>query len=430
MSEYVDIKIGKMSLWTFRNHLDKNIVGALFSKIDLKVEEIDKGLNSYFYQTIVKKSKERLDALGYGINCLKDKFEDKATIPVDYCEYLGHLNVDLDDFESVAKERFEKKITFKKWTNALKKIVEYEYENGNINLSNTCNIPLKTECEKLIYYSSMSENNNSFFAINCEIISEIYVMRMILECFNDEDVITLNFSDLAYWSDDSISEGLVATENIEKTIVLVEGETDKKILEFAIDHLYPHLEDLFYFMAFNEGNVKRDGGSSFICKNLKVFYFSKLKSKFIAIFVNDAEGLKSKSSLLNEIKNWPNNFKIMLYPELNEFNKYPTIMPNGRNIRDNINKKACSIELYLPNEIITNSEKKFYPIEWESRKSFKSATGENVSLYQGVISNKAKIQKKFEDYQKNVKNGNKTFIKEDWEKMRILLESLVYAFKN
>lgn len=338
MSEYVDIEIGKMSLWTFRNHLDKNIVGALFSKKDLMVRENDKGLNCYFYQTIVKNSKERLDALGYGINCLKDKFEDKATIPVDYCEYLGHLNVDFDDFESIAKERFEKKITFKKWTNALKKIVKYEFENGNINLSNTCNIPLKTECEKLIYYSLTSENDNSYFAINCEVISEIYVMRMILECFNDEDVITLNFSDLAYWSDDSISEGLVATENMEKTIVLVEGETDKKILEFAIAHLYPHLEDLFYFMAFNERNVKRDGGSSFICKNLKIFYFSKLKSKFIAIFDNDAEGLKSKSSLLNEIKNWPNNFKIMLYPELNEFNKYPTIMPNGKLIRDNIKK--------------------------------------------------------------------------------------------
>ena len=133
---------------------------------------------------------------------------------------------------------------------------------------------------------------------------------------------------------------------------------------------------------------------------------------------------------MNEIKNWPNNFKIMLYPELNEFNKYPTIMPNGKLIRDNINKKACSIELYLPNEIITNNDKKYYPIEWEARKNFELETGENVSLYQGVISNKAKIQKKFEDYQKNVKNGNKTFIKEDWEKMRILLDSLVYAFKN
>ena len=83
-----------------------------------------------------------------------------------------------------------------------------------------------------------------------------------------------------------------------------------------------------------------------ICnKNLKTFYFSKIRANFIAIFDNDAEGYSSKCSLLNEIKNWPANFRILLYPEITMFHKYPTIAPNGKIVPDDINKKAASIEL-------------------------------------------------------------------------------------
>lgn len=120
----------------------------------------------------------------------------------------------------------------------------------------------------------------------------------------------------------------MATENVEKTIVLVEGTSDKDILEFSMSHLYPHLSDLFYFMDFDDENGgKRDGGTSFVIKNLKTFYFSKIKSNFIAIFDNDAEGYASKCTLLNEVKTWPENFRILLYPELELFRKYPTIAP-------------------------------------------------------------------------------------------------------
>ena len=81
---------------------------------------------------------------------------------------------------------------------------------------------------------------------------------------------------------------------------------------------------------------------------LPQIYFSKIKSNFIAIFDNDAEGYASKCMLLNEIKNWPANFKILLYPKLKLLRKYPTVAPNGTIVYDNINRKAASIELYLP----------------------------------------------------------------------------------
>ena len=117
-------------------------------------------------------------------------------------------------------------------------------------------------------------------------------------------------------------------------------------------------------MDFDDSNgVKRDGGTSYVIKNLKTFYFSKLKSKFIAIFDNDAEGYSSKCSLINEIKNLPDNFRVLMYPDIKMFHRYPTLAPNGKTMTDNINGKACSIELYLPDSLIkTNGE--YFPIEW------------------------------------------------------------------
>jgi len=185
---------------------------------------------------------------------------------------------------------------------------------------------------------------------------------MILEKCDDESEIELDFTNIQWWNDDCIPKALEAAEQSEKIVVLVEGSSDKDILEFALSRLYPHLSDLFYFMDFDDSNGgKRDGGTSYVIKNLKAFYFSRLKAKFIAIFDNDAEGYSSKCTLLNEIRHWPDNFRILLYPELKQLKSYPTILPNGSIMNDNINKKAASIELYLPDRII-KKDSNYLPI--------------------------------------------------------------------
>lgn len=107
---------------------------------------------------------------------------------------------------------------------------------------------------------------------------------------------------------------------------------------------------------------KKRRGTSFVIKNLKILYFSKINSRVIAIFDNDGEGYLSRCKLLNQIKNCPENIRILLYPELELFRKYPTIASNGGIVSDNINRKAASIELYLPDNIIKyNGE--YCPIE-------------------------------------------------------------------
>ena len=282
--------------------------------------------------------------------------------------------------------------------------------------------------DKIIYYALKSFEPESFYGIFTEVIDIAYIFRIILENCNDADDIVLDFSNLQYWDKDCIPKGIAATDEVEKTIVLVEGTSDKDMLEFAMEQIYPHLSDLFYFMDFSDTyGGKRDGGSSFVVKNFKTFYFSKLKSKFVAVFDNDAEGYSSKCALLNEIKKWPDNFRILQYPDIKIFHKYPTLAHNGTIMLDNISRKACSIELYLPDELIRENDS-FLPIEWEARKKIKNEKGYEESLYQGVISNKDDIKKKFQKLRKEILTGKKSFIYEDWAKMKQLLDTIVFAF--
>ena len=438
MSEYADISIKKLSIMWFRNYLNPYIVSLFFSdkdlhitpncKIDLDDEESDE-YTQYVYKTTVKKAKERLDARGFSIFNLEKIFNNNLFQVVDYSAFLYHLNVDYDQYEEIALERCKKQVSFKKWKNAMHKIVSYELENGNIGRHDVItDLGINTECEKIIYYALKDDNAESSYGLYTEHVHIAYVFRLILESCDDYDDIILDFSNIQYWDEDCIPKAISATENVEKTIVLVEGTSDKDILEFAIKHIYPHLSDLFYFMDFDDSNgAKRDGGTSYVIKNLKTFYFSKLDSKFIAIFDNDAEGYSSKCTLFNEIKQWPNNFRILLYPEDKLFRRYPTIAPNGTIMLDNIIGKACSIELYLPNSLIqVNGE--YLPIEWEARKKIKTQNGCEEAIYQGVISQKIEIKENFHELRKNIENGQKVFMPIEWERMKKLLDTIVFAF--
>lgn len=438
MSEYADIVVKKLSLARFRNYVNDDIVSLFFSKHDLAitpnckiylVEDDFEEYTRYVYRTTVRKAKERLDAQGFGVDKLEKLFAEKLLYAIDYTHFLLHLGIDFDEHEEKVRERSNKKVSFAKWKNAVHKFIFYELENGNIMpYDSNCPIKLNTECDKIIYHSIKGSEGEAFYGLITEHIQIGFIYRLILESCDDNDEITLDFSDLRYWADDCIPKALAATDNVEKVIVLVEGTSDKDILEFAMKQIYPHLADLFYFMDFSDANRnKRGGGTSLVVKNLQTFYYSKLKARFIAIFDNDAEGYQCKCSLLREINKWPENFRILLYPDNKLFQKYPTLAPNGKILKDCISRKACSIELYLPDALI-RSDGDYFPIEWESRKKIKSVEGSEEVLYQGVISQKTEIKERFHNLRKAIEKGQKEFIPEDWCRMKQLLDAIVFAF--
>lgn len=440
MSEYANIYVGNLLLYSFRNYLKDEIVSLFYSDKDLFVtpectiddEDEESGVYTrYVYKTTVKRAKERFDALGFGLNNFKKVFDEKKIQAINYSSFLSRLRIDYDENDEKIEKRIKEKVTFKKWTNSMTKIISYETMNGNIwSEKMVPNLIVSTECDKVIYYSLLDKDSESFYALNTEIINIAFVYRLILENCSDNEEIVLDFSYLDNWAEDSITKALEATKNIQKTIVLVEGTSDKDILDFSLKHLYPHLYDIFYFMDFDDKmGVKRDGGTSYINKNIKTFYFSKLKANFIAVFDNDAEGYISQSKLISEIKNWPNNFKILRYPELNFLKSYPTIAPNGSIVQDDINCRAASIELYLPDFIIKPNGD-YYPVEWEARKRMKLRNGEEKSLYQGTISHKDDIKNEFHSIRKKIEKGEIEFLTCEWKNMKKVLDSIVFAFNK
>ena len=438
MSEYADIGVKNLSLAWFRNYVDNYIVSLFFTRSDLSITpncKIDLGedgseeYTQYVYRTTVKKAKERLDAQGYSLNKLEKLFNEKILYAIDYTRFLLHLGIEFEEHENKVRERSNKKVSFAKWKNAVHKIISYELDNGNIKqYDSNCPLRLNTECDKIIYHSHKGSEGDAFYGLITEHIHIAYIYRLILESCDDNEAITLDFTNLQYWDDDCIPKALEATEDVEKAIILVEGTSDKDILEFAMKQIYPHLADLFYFMDFSDANSnKRGGGTSLVVKNLQTFYYSKLKARFIAVFDNDAEGYQCKCILLREINNWPENFRILLYPDNKLFQKYPTLAPNGKILKDCISRKACSIELYLPDELI-KTDGAYFPIEWESRKKIKAIDGTEEVLYQGVISQKTEIKGKFYELRKAIETGQRAFVPEEWERMKQLLDTIVFAF--
>lgn len=443
MSEYAELKINSLDLISFRNYLDNKIVALFFSEDCLMIkenvryepdDEDEEPFTQYIYKTTVRNAKDRFDALGITISHFEELFNSKGWELIDYDALLSHLHIDYDDYDEVGQKRYKKYVTYQKWINSLKKIIKYELENKNIsylkNENENKDLKLSTECDKIIGYTLMDWDSETSYSYGLKLNDSEYpfLLRQILEFCDDKSEIELDFSNLQFWDYDCIPKAKVLNDYIEKTIVLLEGTSDKEILEFSMSILYPHLKDLFYFMDFDSPlGAKRDGGTSYLIKNMKTFYFSKLKSKFIAVFDNDAEGFSSKMQLLNEVKDWPSNMKAICYPILKQFENYPTLSPSGKIDNIDINQKACSIELYLPDFLI-KEDGVFNPIVWESRKEIK-IDGDKSFLYQGVINNKDKIKKNLVKFKNNIISGKETVNKEDWSKMKLLLESIVFCFR-
>ena len=433
MSEYADLTINDFEIWSFRNYLNRDIIALFFNDADLtitenvKYDEADlkeKPHTQYKYSSNVKRAKERFDALGISIQSVKTEFEEKKYDCIDCFSSIWNL-----DSDAKSKNIIYKSITFQKWFNSVKKIINYERENGKIRpqFHDKIDFIPKTVCQRIIY-NSMRKSDECYYGMD-DSWDWKFTFRILLECFSDEDLIECDFSLLFYW-DEQPNEKILFNGPEEKTIIMVEGVNDKQILDFASKHLFPHLCDIFYFMGFEySSNKKRQGGADAIANNAKAFIAANLKQKFVAVFDNDTTGVFKRKQLYDELNGViPRNFRIINYPNLSFFDKYPTIFPNGKIINDNINQRACSIELYLPDRFL-RSNNIFYPIQWESLMTVKTHKG-TLSSYQGVVANKGIIEKDISEHIKNVAKGSETFNDSEWYRMKELLRNIFFAFRE
>lgn len=439
MGADVCLHIKDLLLLYWKSYFDKETLSLFFVDDDLIVNENakydiadDETFTQYKYSTTIQKAIDRLNAAGYTLKAIEEQFNEQKENCLDYWTLLYDLKIDVDEYNEVIKKRVEKNITFRKWVNSVRKYSQYLLTNKlKYHEYNSKTIPEeikpKNECDRLVFNSISEWDSDSFFGCLYEEFDQINTIRIILENCDREDRIEVDITEMVGWTYSSIDEMRIG-DTIEKNIVLVEGTSDKAILEFALKHIYPHLSNLYYFMDFEFAKDKsRQGGVEAIANNVKTFITSRLKGRFIAIFDNDTAGIQAKERLLADLVTVPKNFRILSYPSMRFAKYYPTISTNGKIILDDINGRACSIELYLPDFMLKKGIYSYMPIHWESYVKCK-VNGKQLANYQGCISEKEEIKERFFKYQKAVEKGTQIFNIDEWQKMKVLLDEIIMAF--
>ena len=114
----------------------------------------------------------------------------------------------------------------------------------------------------------------------------------------------------------------------------------------------------------------------------------------------------------------PSNVRIMHLPDLEMCLHYPTIGPGGSSI-DNINGRACSIEMFLGKDILKKSGE-YEPVRWKSYI-------DKVDAYQGEIVSKSEVLKQFK---LKVKRSQDQLVLDEWEECDLLLREIFAAFEK
>lgn len=179
-----------------------------------------------------------------------------------------------------------------------------------------------------------------------------------------------------------------------KYYILVEGTTDKEILDFFIKNAYPEYEELFYIVPFTQ--PKRVGGKDYISHIIKaIVHLEQENKKVVTLFDNDTEGIYTKELLLKELtesgidlNDKYSSIKICSYPNINFLGKYPVYKTKVTSINTiengDVNQRAASIELYLPTSFLTDKNtNRLFPIRWYSY-------NDSVNKYQGSLNKNTK----------------------------------------
>ena len=408
MGSYANISIGKYDYLSCQSHLAPLLL--IFNTWDRRIEkyiEDDEEFMSYKYITSVNLAKQCLDISGYQITKAKKIFESNKSNMAYLFEREYYENMD----------EANKKYNFNKWCSTVKYFAQkfssegFTYSNRDEEWFNKIN---KDNVSDFIVGQSFSINPEFFWGFPEEDTDYWYVFRVILESFEGDEQIILDYSELVNggYCDEIQDENDFVSEKI---LLLTEGISDSEFISRSLKILYPHLSKFYYFMEFETMNVS--GGVSFLSHYIKAFAGAKISNMIIGLFDND-------SAAQDELRNLrgislPQNIRIFKLPEIDIAKKYPTIGPM-QNQDININGMACSIELFFGKDILQQDDGNFTPIRWTGYK-------DRIDQYQGEIKNKDELQKKFRN-KLDLAEKSQQIKRVEWEDMITLIECIIHAF--
>lgn len=410
MGEMVSISIGEYDFMSYKNTFGDLL--TIFYEGDLHiVEGTDDGdFTIRYFSTTVGRAKKCLDILGYTVDKACDTFEKNKQAEIDLINEWG-------DVDSAYVTQYQDEFTFESWSVAAKlyaKVLasdDFSPECEYVELERIRSLPHSIS-EQIVLQSLPFEADQTFFGMESD-CGGWEIFRVILDAFDDKQEVVLDYTDLHIggWCEAVPSDEFNV---FPKTVILTEGKYDAYVISESMRLLYPYLCKFYSFMDFSTFRVQ--GSTNFLTHYVKAFIGAQIENRIIALYDNDAAGLSEIKGL--ESIQLPENVKIMHLPNLDMCTDYPTVGPTADENTD-INGRACSIELFLGQDIL-REEGKLIPVMW-------SGYVDKIQKYQGEIMNKGDIQKRFAGKLCDAeKNGIKNM--DDWKEIDLLLNTIFGAF--
>ena len=422
MGEYATLSINGCEIDSWKNCIGDE-AASLFTAADLLeydyVREFDYDsqgkvtrkkkpeiIPGYKYINSAKNIIQRLELLGYTVEKAKQRFEAGAKKRLLQIEQLRE---DLSDH--IPSSYYDEQIalyeplTFETWLRLMKEIIEGRLERVYTSQWEDGQHSLKRANPLLYHLLNVAGSDNYLFHFPSYDSPAVY--RALLELVSPSDYVEVDFTFLVGW----VGENSYSCRP-PKTLILTEGSSDKRVLEATLRVLHPHLHEYFSFMDFDTTSMPGSAGQ--LMNVVKAFAATGRGGSCIAIFDNDAAGYDSMRQLQNIPL--PPGLKFMALPSLDLAKNYPTVGPQGQANMD-INGSACSIELYLGKDVLTNRDGHFTPVKW-------AGFNQGMRRYQGEIQNKADIQEKYFQILSEVSHNPTLRQKHDWEGMTSIFQTM------
>ncbi|UOE52612.1 HEPN/Toprim-associated domain-containing protein [Mucilaginibacter sp. SMC90] len=427
MGSYCSLKLGHYEIATAKSYIDP-FWACWFNEEDRRTvrvnyelyytEPIEEGtnfVNQHEYAIDLGTLRLRLELMGYTLNQTERIFVSgiekvltgrKEFYGDDHLDYKAELNY----IQQLRDGGFEG------WKKAAKYIMHQNKPLGNWYMT----------------HEEQYENLYNFMVTYDDILEDLFfgfpnvglcfLLRALIEIVDEDTELTLDITDLihaGYYDEQEMIIKKIRTDRVsivdefQKIVILTEGTSDTQFISRSLKLLYPKIVDYFTFLDFENNGL--EGGASALEKMIKAFSAARMTNKFIALFDNDAVGLASCNRLKK--KKVTNNIRILTLPDLALAMSYPTIGPQGKTV-ENINGRACSIELYLGEDILTDGNA-LRPIAWRNLE-------QQINAYQGELIDKSVVQKLFQaKLTDSEKNGLSNAA--DWSGMHLILNAIFKA---
>jgi len=370
---------------------------------------------TYEYVASAETMKLRLEILGYTLDKVKSEYVKRLNNAV----YMKRKSIE-ESWEPY-KDKDEKHLRrlsiggFEYWLHLIKYIFDSKI-----------NIYRNEQAEQDEIYRFILEYNDydEDLYLGYPNIGIGYFLRGALEVVDPSAELILDITSLVdsgyYEADEGVCVSTAqaqidSTLEFQKIIILTEGSSDSSILSKALKLLYPKVESYFSFLDFD--SYKAEGGAAMLEKTVKSFAAAGINNKIIALFDYDAAGVAATARLKK--RKLPDNIRVVTLPPIDIATNYPTKGPQGKT-NENVNGRACSIEMYLGVDILTDASGQLAPVEWRSLEP-------QINTYQGEVSVKAELQKKFQQKTSITTRKGSIQPEHDWSGLRLVFESIFKA---